>query len=402
MCTCTFVRPVFYGRKYSNNESLNNLGISKTNEDYLLKNKYLYVIGYVDSMIAMETKTDNNGFIEMRLRGGRNYLFYVSDNKIKDFKNIPHEYYSKNIEISNNTSQEIVLYEGLLNISIYIYDKVIDVRLYGKGVQKGEWPIKGVQKAIFFIGGLHGNEEGGIKAIEKMEEYLQQELFLNSRNRYELDNTIFFFLNPVNQDPASREIDGVDPNRTFKNITRLKETIAIDWFLNILKSNYDVITIISGHQYNIVDSPRNAWRNDPKYDQSETRPRGVIMPLYIEGVGIDEAWESIDDKVTGNIIRYKSHNESKELALEFIEKSNIKSIFKFEPVWYKKHNSVSDENPRGYIYPQEFMYYINDIQKSGINIKMIEFEVPNRWKKIDYRNQFHNGLSNFIKYLINK
>ncbi|MDR2941069.1 MAG: hypothetical protein LBV17_00560, partial [Treponema sp.] len=113
------------------------------------------------------------------------------------------------------------------------------VRVYGNGTQKREWPIAGIKKALFLIGGIHRVEEAGITMIRLMEEHIKRNPFIIP------DDTTVFVLNPVHE-TNNREINGIDPNRDFE-LRRLPETKAIVALTDFLVQQYGEIRIISGH-----------------------------------------------------------------------------------------------------------------------------------------------------------
>jgi hypothetical protein len=202
------------------------------------------------------------------------------------------------------------------------------VRQYGKA--------NGADRALFFIGQIHGDESGAGDAIRLMESFIQG---------FDLPgNTVVYLLNPASRS-GRRLINGIDPNRDFLD-RRLSETRAIAGFCETLAARYRSVLIVSAHQYN----DRN--RGTPR--------RGFVFPLY-------ELTAAGRQKIAGKggtaIIRmntgldYTTPAGSEEAARQFADLTG----FTYEAMWKNE------------MYPGELMYFVSLL---GTHVSMIEFEIP--------------------------
>jgi hypothetical protein len=411
-----FLLPTFYGRNYENsteNPMPQTSAVSKT--DYPLQNKYIYILGldYNNDMnIVHEIKTDNEGKISSKthLPVRKDYYFYVSDKQIENYRNIKRDYCSNNISTNDNIEQEIILYPGICVIGADTKDVAMNVRIYGKGAQKGAWPIRNIQKAIFFIGRLHGDELAAEYAIQIMETYLQQ-------YHYDIPpNTTIFILNPVHS-TLTRNIpndNGINPNRDFLSL-KLRETQAINNFVRSIESAYDDIIIISAHSYNI-NNPQNRWR----------REAGCVFPLYkiipegkfelspvSKSIKIGESVFSVfvgieqpNIMIQNNTIiipgaNYISPSFSQKIAHEFSKCTG----FGYESMWRVMYDETG--KPIHEMYEGELMYYLNKTfpDKIGNKINMIEFELPSSLElelknAITIKSEWYGKFTKFLNFLI--
>jgi hypothetical protein len=202
------------------------------------------------------------------------------------------------------------------------------VRQYGE--------VSGAERALFFIGQIHGDESGAGDAIRLMEASIE--------GRGLPGNTLVYLLNPANRS-GRRLIDGIDPNRDFLD-RRLSETRAIASFCERLAARYRSVLIVSAHQYN--DRNRGTLR------------QGFVFPLYeLTGVGR----QKIAGKAGGAIISmsalldYTTPAESEAVARQFADLTG----FTYEAMWKNE------------MYPGELMYFVSRL---GAHVSMIEFEIP--------------------------
>jgi hypothetical protein len=209
--------------------------------------------------------------------------------------------------------------------------------------------IPSATRAVFLIGGLHGDEYGGKRAVKIMKNYIKenQELVMN--------DVVVFVLNPANN-TDNRAIDNRDPNRRFmENPLRLSELQAITGFISKLMGKYKDLIIISAHSYH--DTYPNPGRQ---------KGTGIVFPLYnLTERGRKLAKDIADKKTTTTFTDdrglYSIPESSKNLRKTFLEymKTNFKEMDMFD-----------DAALYG-----ELIYYI-DYYFSRTNVKMIEFETP--------------------------
>jgi len=141
-----------------------------------------------------------------------------------------------------------------LSIGDYTDKAQMVVRVFGH--------ITSATRAIFLIGGLHGDEYGGKRAIKIMKNHIKK----NPGRVF--SGTVVFVLNPANN-TNDRNINGIDPNRAFflqdTDIRKPNEVKAISTFLLKLARKFKYITIISGHTGR---------------EKKEREKMGTVFPLY--------------------------------------------------------------------------------------------------------------------------
>jgi hypothetical protein len=234
-------------------------------------------------------------------------------------------------------SVSVILFMAVVN-SIYPIEQVLIGTYSGGGDmlvrQYGE--ANGAERALFFIGQIHGDESGSGEAVRLMEASIQA-LDLSR-------NTFVYLLNPASRS-GSRLINGIDPNRDFLD-QRLSETRAIADFCETLAAHYQSVLIVSAHQYN----DRNRG----------TLQQGFVFPLYKLTA---EGRQKVAGKAGNAIISMKARfdyttpTESEAAARQF---ANITG-FTYEAMWKNE------------MYPGELMYFVSML---GSHVSMIEFEIP--------------------------
>ena len=223
---------------------------------------------------------------------------------------------------------------------------------------------EGSQKAVFLIGGLHGDELGGKRAIRIMKDNIK-----NNPNIVPASTTVYV-LNPASNSGV-REINGLDPNRYFTTPLVLRELVAIIRFICDLLAKYPWLTIISAHSY-----------NDPDHDDPETgrvSRNGIVFPLYnLTDAGRARARQNLKFPV-GDRTLYSIPEESRELRELFNRHTGFKEMDMFD---YKAIVG-------------ELIYFI-DQNYSGRNISMIEFETPKSLHADRIQERWGDGFINFI------
>jgi hypothetical protein len=202
------------------------------------------------------------------------------------------------------------------------------VRQYGE--------VNGAEKALFFIGQIHGDESGAGDAIRLMEASVQG-LGLPG-------NTLVYLLNPASRS-GRRLVNGIDPNRDFLD-QRLTETRAIASFCETLATRYRSVLIVSAHQYN--DRNRGTLR------------QGFVFPLYeLTSAGQQKIAGKAGDAIISMNARleYTTPAESEAVARQFADLTG----FTYEAMWKNE------------MYPGELMYFVSSL---GAHVSMIEFEIP--------------------------
>jgi len=299
-----------------------------------------------------------------------NYYFYVSDKEAEDINKITKYLCTDEIEITDEFEQLIELPINYRYIGNDHKGKPMYVRVYGSGIKN---------TAIFFIGGIHGNEFGGIWSLHLMEDFIEmnENIFNYSVN--------LFFLNPVHnlrqienpQDEKrlsiydNRFIIGKDPNRNFLagNIPEVKNIIN---FTDYLINNYSKIIIISAHSFN---------------DNKEGRPygNGVICPnfnLTASGkhkLSDDRAKPIRSDGIKIDSSDYVNPEDSILLAREFERLTG----FVYSSLWDNE------------IYDCDYMLYLKDKK-----VIMIEFETPQSLTYQQIQNKWRRGYEDFIRSLL--
>jgi hypothetical protein len=386
-----------------------------------LIDKYIYLVRRGSQDYQDMGKTNKEGKLikgaeQIPLYVGAEYYFYVSDTEIAKFhyNKLASGFYSDPVIIEDD--RELNLWHGKYFMGNDTRGQPMLVRVYGQGAQKSDWPICSVQKAIFFIGRLHGNEEGAKNAIDVMEKYIQQGPTTTENYTNVSDNTNVFFLCPVHS-TTDRNIQfngkEVNPNRDFHDLDkpndRLNETKALVSLINTFVNNYSEIIIISAHQYN-SKYDRNLWREKQEHDQQgvrlkETLPRGCVMPLYnLKVQSGDMAWEINANDQREKLIPYNLFSTSEAYAKKFSE--IIK--FQYEQVYRvdRTHESTGKNNLSETwteIYMHEFMYFISNefahIQNKKVN--MIEFEIPSYLARTIKNFEWKQRFDDFVKSLLN-
>ena len=307
-------------------------------------------------------------FSSFRCTSFLNSGFYVSDVILTDPLRIKEHYGSPVIEVKRDEpGQQIDLYTGNYKIGKYFNGSDMVVSIIGNGAQKGVFPIRGVSlKAMFFIGGLHGGETGGINAINVMKDYMQKQPYDI------LSETNIFILNPASNE--IRDINGKDPNRNFRQLS-LPEIQAITQFLEFLKRQYLIeIVIISGHQWN--DSPgRNL--------NGRIRGEGYVLPLYLlTSVGEAKVGEPKDDN-HAEISVTRGDYTIPEISGGLAWTLHGMTGFIYADLWLNT------------VYPGELMNYVN---KMGARVHMVEFEIP--FSKRTLPAEWRSGFISFIQSLL--
>jgi len=230
--------------------------------------------------------------------------------------------------------------KNLLNVSYYDLGldsekKPTNVRIYGSGTEV----------AVFFIGGLHGNEFSGIWSIHLMEQYINQ-------NQHLIPSPLkIFFLNPVRdlnqiertteenalKNDRYRKINAIDPNRDFFDKV-LPETRNIIGFTEFLCKNYDNVIIISAH-----------GANDEKEDRKTGE--GIVFPKYKLTPSGNKKTEEKKGKYKNGLPLTKSDYYNHQKSIDLADMFGTFTKYKYIPLWQDK------------IYEGEYMEYIGRLEK---------------------------------------
>jgi predicted deacylase len=215
-----------------------------------------------------------------------------------------------------------------VSIGTYSDGAAMTVTAYGSGTER----------ALFLLGGLHGNEAGGKYAVTVMETAVRRQ-----QGGQVFFETTVFVLNPASRSVA-RDIAGIDPNRDFIS-QALPETRAIAAFTQTLAADYPQVLIISAHQYN------DARRGAPG--------AGFVFPLYLLTGPGKRKIAGLPGTATVSMTPqadYVTPAASAAAALAFAEATG----FVLEPLWQNE------------MYPGEYMHFVSALGR----VSMIEFEVP--------------------------
>jgi hypothetical protein len=250
---------------------------------------------------------------------------------------------------------------------------------------------EGTNTAVFLIGGLHGDELGGKRAIKIMKEHIKDNPNIIPAN------TIFYVLNPASIS-IDRNINGYDANRSFcleeKNMPKEIQAIVklIDYFIE----RYAALTIISGHSFFDDTAARNS-------NGRKTEGKTLVFSLYklteqgeaeVKRVVAGRKYFPQGIKLSNTVdIKYHEIQQDSKILMDAFIRSSENSSTPF----INEQDFFDDEIIYG-----ELMYFIAEkkaefLRKNVMkNITMIEFETPKSLSPPVVEDLWGDSFKNFV------